>query len=104
MEIAVNLFDGGPKSSVEVRIGERPPISMTREPRVDALVGKLRLRIKDRNEFWTPLRRSTHIWAAPLPRDLGPGIHRLEVRAVDEYGQVHRGNKLIEITPYTGSQ
>ncbi len=58
MEVVVNLFDGGPKSSVEIPIGERP---MTPSSRVDALVGKLRLRIRDRNEFWTPLRSSTHI-------------------------------------------
>ncbi len=97
MEVVVNLFDGGPKSSVEVRIGERPPIAMTSSPRVDALVGKLRLRIRDRNEFWTPLRNSTHIWAAPLPRDLAPGVHQLQVRAIDEYGQVHVAHRLIEV-------
>ena len=69
---------------------------MTPSPRVDALIVNLRLRIRDRNEFWTPLRNSTHIWAAPLPRDLAPGIHRLEVRAVDEYGQVHVAHRLVE--------
>ena len=61
----------------------------------------MRLRIRDRNEFWTPLRNSTHIWAAPLPRGLAPGIHRLEVRAVDEYGQVHREERLVEIVDYS---
>ncbi len=70
---------------------------MTPSPRVDALVGKLRLCIRDRNEFWTPLRKSTHIWAATLPRDLAPGIYRLEVRAIDEYGQVHEAHRLIEV-------
>ena len=70
---------------------------MTPSPRVDALVGKLRLPIRDRSEFWTPLRNSSHIWAAPLPRDLDPGVHRLELRAVDEYGQVHRGARLVEV-------
>ncbi len=64
--------------------------------RVDALVGKLRLPIRDRSVFWTSLRNSTHIWAAPLPRDLAPGVHRFEVRAVDEYGQVHVAHRLVE--------
>ncbi len=97
MEVVVNLFDGGPKSSVEVRIGERPSIAMTPSPRVDALVAKLRLRIRDRIEFWTPLRNSTHILAAPLPLDLAPGVHQLQVRAIDEYGQVHVAHRLIEV-------
>ena len=70
---------------------------MTRSARVDALVGKLSLRIRDRNVFWTPLRDSTHIWAAPLPRDLAPGVRRITIRAVDEYGQEHESAKLIEI-------
>lgn len=97
MEVVVNLFDGGPKSSVEFRIGNQPPIQMTRSSRADALIGKLSLRIPDRNVFWTPLSDSTHIWAAPLPRGLPPGVHRLSVRAVDEYGQVHEAAQLIEI-------
>ncbi len=70
---------------------------MTPSPRVDALIGKLRLRIRNRDESWTPLRNSTHIWAAPLPRDLAPGVHRLRVRAVDEYGQVHEAHRLVEV-------
>jgi hypothetical protein len=28
---------------------------------------------------------------------LSPGIHRIEVRAVDEYGQVHEAARLIEV-------
>ncbi len=70
---------------------------MTPSPRVDDLVGQLRLPIRDRNEFWTPLRNSTHIWAAPLPSDLAPGVHRLQVRAVVEYGQVHEAHRLVEV-------
>jgi len=99
MELVVNLFDGGPKSKVWFSIDGGPAVAMARSARVDALVAKLSLRIKDRSVFWTPLRDSTHIWAAPLPRDLAPGVRRITIRAVDEYGQEHRGTKLIEIVP-----
>ncbi len=99
MELAVNLFDGGPRSKVWYSIDGGPVVEMTRSARVDALVGKLSLRIPDRSVFWTPLRDSTHIWAAPLPRDLAPGVHRIAIRAVDEYGQEHRATKLIEVVP-----
>jgi hypothetical protein len=97
MELVVNLFDGGPRSKVWFSIDGGPAAAMTRSARVDALVGKLSLRIRDRNVFWTPLRDSTHIWAAPLPRGLAPGVHRITIRAVDEYGQEHESAKLIEI-------
>ena len=61
------------------------------------LVAKLHIRIEDRSIFWSPMRDSTHIWAAPLPRDLAPGVRRITIRAITEGGQVHRGTKLIEI-------
>ena len=72
---------------------------MARSARVDALVAKLSLHIKDRSVFWTPLRDSTHIWAAPLPRDLAPGVRRITIRAVEEYGQAHEASRLIEVAP-----
>jgi hypothetical protein len=99
MELAVNLFDGGPNSKVVFRVDGGPPIELAPTSRIDALFAKLYLRIKDRSVFWTPVRRSTHIWAAPLPRDLEPGVHRITVRAIDEYGQVHEAAKLIEVAP-----
>jgi hypothetical protein len=99
MEIVVNLFDGGPKSRVAYRIGERPPVTMTPSRRIDNRFVKTALRVTDRNVFWTRRQDSTHIWAAPLPRDLAPGIHRLSVRAVDDYGQVHEAQRLFEIAP-----
>ncbi len=74
-----------------------PAVAMGRSPRVDPLVAKLRLRIPDRLVNWTPPRDSTHIWAAPLPRDLAPGVRRITIRAVDEYGQEQRSFKLVEI-------
>ncbi len=47
----------------------------------------------------TLLRNSTHIWAVPLPRDPPPGARRITIRAIDEYGQVHREERLIEVVP-----
>ena len=99
MELVVNLFDGGPKSKVWFSIDGGPAEEMLRSARVDALVAKLSLRIKDRSVYWTPPRDSTHIWAAPLPHDLAPGPRRITIRAIDEYGQEHRDTKLIEIVP-----
>ena len=98
-ELVVNLFDGGPNSKVWFRFDDCPAVAIARSVRVDTLVAKLSLRIKDHSVFWTPPRDSTHIWAAPLPRDLAPGVRRITIRAVDEYGQEHEGAKLIEVAP-----
>ncbi len=98
-ELVVKLSDGGPKSKVWLSIDDGPVVAMARSARVDALVAKLSLRIPDRSIYWTPPRDSTHIWAAPLPRDLAPGVRRITIRAIDEYGQEHEAAKLIEVAP-----
>jgi len=72
MELVVNLFDGGPKSKVWFSIDGGPAVAMARSARLDTLVAKLSLRIKDRSVFWTPPRDSTHIWAAPCPATWRP--------------------------------
>ena len=41
--------------------------------------------------------RSSHVWFARLPADLGPGVHTLSVQATDEYGQRHEAHKLFEV-------
>ncbi len=97
MELVVNLFDGGPNSRVSYRVDDGPAVPMARAPRVDPLLVKLRLSIRDKNVFWTPTDPTGHIWAAPLPRDLAPGVHRITVEAIDEYGRAHTGRKLIEV-------
>ena len=50
--------------------------------------------LRNRSVYWTPLRDSTHIWAAPLPRGLAPGVRRTTIRAIDEYGQEHGGRNV----------
>ena len=76
-----------------------PAVEMGRSVRVDALVAKLSLGIRDRPVYWNPLRDWTHIRVAPPPRDLAPGVHRRTIRAVDEYGPEHEASRLIEVTP-----
>ncbi len=99
MELVVNLFDGGPHSKVWFAIDGGPAVAMVRSVRIDALAAKLSLRITDRSVYWTPLRDSAHIWAAPLPHDLAPGVRRITIRAIDEYGQEHQASRLIEVVP-----
>lgn len=96
-DVVVNLFDGGPKSTVEFRIGERPAVRMKRISRTDPFIVELYQRHRDEMKKWIRITPSTHVWVADLPRDLEPGAHTIEVRAVDEYGQEHSGRQVIEV-------
>ena len=96
-EIVVNLFDGGPRSKVEYRIGDGPSRLMTRAFRTDPFVEELYLRNSDSIKSWVKAEPSSHLWTASLPPNLEPGVHTITVRATDEYGQEHLGHKLFEL-------
>ena len=40
---------------------------------------------------------SGHLWAATLPTDLAPGVHVLQVRSTDEFGNKATANKVFEV-------
>jgi hypothetical protein len=100
-QVLVNLFDGGPMSSVEYTLGDGPPTPMERTVRTDPFVEELFQRASDTFKPWIEVRPCTHLWAAPLPEDLRPGVHTITVRAVDDYGQEHMAHKIFEVYSLT---
>jgi len=100
-QVLVNLFDGGPMSSVEYTLGNGPPTPMERVVRTDPFVEELFQRASDTFKPWIEVRPCTHLWAAPLPEDLRPGVHTLTVRAFDDYGQEHMAHKIFEVYSLT---
>jgi hypothetical protein len=95
--VVVNLFDGGPRSKLRMRIDDGPPIELTRTLRVDPFIDELFARNRDVVKSWVSAEESTHVWTGRLPADLAPGAHTLSVTAVDEYGQTHAGRKVLEV-------
>jgi len=95
--VLVNLFEGGPKSTVEFQIGDGPVTEMGRVVRTDPFVEELFQRESDTMKSWVEAEPTTHIWEAPLPGGLQPGAHTITVRATDEYGRTHTEHKLFEI-------
>ncbi len=96
--VAANVFDGGPKTSVTLRVGTGEPVPMTRRRMPDPFVED----VFDRNEAvkkpWIKAEPSSHIWIAKLPASLPEGTHRLTVTAVTEYGDTVTGTAALEIT------
>ncbi len=95
--VVVNLFDGGPRSTVAFRIGDGPLIPMTRTRRPDPFVAALYARNAATKKSWVKAEPCSHLWAARLPRDLRAGTHRLTVEATDEYGRPHRDGLVLEL-------
>ncbi|MFC6790228.1 calcineurin-like phosphoesterase C-terminal domain-containing protein [Methylobacterium komagatae] len=94
----VNVFDGGPKTRLTIRVGGRDPEPMIRTRRPDPFVTELFARYPEAKKPWVQAIPSSHIWTARLPADLAPGAHRISVEGSDEYGRPIRSAAVLEVT------
>jgi len=97
-KIVVNVFDGGPRTLVDYRIGRRGPLRMERVARPDPFVEEEFARNQATKKPWVKAEPSSHVFEARLPGDLAAGTHCIAVRAVDEYGREHRDHLVVELT------
>ncbi|MBP1182348.1 calcineurin-like phosphoesterase family protein [Methylobacterium sp. PvR107] len=100
--MVVNVFDGGPRTSLSFRIGERPSQALVRTRRPDPFVTELFERYPETKKSWVRAIPSTHIWTARLPDDLAPGAHRVAVEGTDEYGRPIRSCAVLEVAGERG--
>ena len=96
--VVVNLFEGGPRSTVELAVGGKTFMSMQRVTRIDPFVQEVYGRHPEARKPWVKPELSSHVWQAPLPAELDAGTHRLTVRAWDEYGREHAAFMVLEVT------
>lgn len=96
MKILVNLFDGGEKSTVSARIDGNAYYDLNHEVRNDPFTYTSFLNV---NSFISGRETdSTHIWSGSLDAGIEPGIHTITVKATDDYGRVHTGRRIFEVT------
>jgi hypothetical protein len=95
--VVVNVFDGGPRTTVEYRIGERAPVRMKRESRSDPFVEEVFARNQATKKPWAEVELCSHIWVARLPADLEAGTHCIMVRVIDEYGRERHDHLCLEV-------
>jgi 3',5'-cyclic AMP phosphodiesterase CpdA len=97
--LVANLFDGGPRSTLEVRFGAGAPWqAMQRTARTDPFVEEVFERNGATRKPWVKPIKSTHVWQIGLPEQLAPGSYRVSVRATDEHGRPHAATMLLEVT------
>jgi hypothetical protein len=96
-DVIVNVFDGGPRTTVEYRIGEFRPVTMQRETRPDPFVQEVFARNQTTKKPWAEVEPCSHIWTARLPANLEAGTHCIMVRVIDEYGREHHDHLCLEV-------
>ncbi|MCJ2052267.1 calcineurin-like phosphoesterase C-terminal domain-containing protein [Methylobacterium sp. J-070] len=95
--LVVNVFDGGPRTNLSVRVGDRAPQALARTRRLDPFVTELFERYPETRKSWVRAIPSSHIWTGRLPDDLAPGVHRVTVEGADEYGRPIRSCVVLEV-------
>lgn len=101
-EVAVNVFNGSQRSTVEMRVGRGGTWTALKQiPMIDPTLRQVYDREKLLGtEAWTKLpepKLSTHIWTGRLPADLKPGTHLIEVRTKDMHGRTYGGRRVIRV-------
>jgi 3',5'-cyclic AMP phosphodiesterase CpdA len=96
--LIANVFDGGPRTKVTMRIGDGAPVEMARKTMPDPFVEDLYARNEATKKPWIHAEPSSHVWTARLPADLAVGAHRVMVEATTEYGDVVSGRLALEVT------
>ena len=95
--IVANVFDGGPKTTVAMTVGDRAAIAMTRAAMPDPFVEEVFARNDATRKPWVKAELSSHIWTARLPADLPAGTWRVVVDAATEYGDAVSGRIALEV-------
>ena len=102
-EVIVNVYGGNDRSAVEMRIDNGAWTTMAFTPRADPFYLEMKaLENSDTPPNGRPLpgvEDSYHIWSAPLTERLEPGVHQIEVRTKDEWGQAFTERTLIRVEP-----
>ncbi len=102
VEVLVNVFGGSEASRVELRINNTGPWRpMEQVAAEDPAYAALKAAEADARpppgRPLPPAISSPHLWRATLPADLPTGMHRLDVRETDVFGQLHTGVRLIRV-------
>ena len=100
--ITANVFNGTPKSVIEMRVGSGDWVKMAATLRPDPTYQRIYDYEKAvEKKGWRDLPapgNSSHLWEATLPDGLAPGSHLIEVRASNVFGKTYSGRRIIRVT------
>ena len=101
-EVAVNVYNGSSKSTVEMRVdGNTDWIKMERREAIDPGYQEMHQR---EARFSPPVnpalpkpRPSAHVWFGSLPAGIAPGMHVLNVRTTDMSERIFEARRLFRV-------
>ncbi|HEX6240025.1 MAG TPA: calcineurin-like phosphoesterase C-terminal domain-containing protein, partial [Polyangiales bacterium] len=86
-KVIVNLFDGGDQDVVELSLDGGAHRRLQNVLRTDPFQERQYAQYRGTDSAVGRPEPSSHIWEYPLPADLKPGVHTVQVRSRDNFGQ-----------------
>ncbi len=106
--VLVNVFSSPPGTTVQYVLDDGAPIPMKPTVATDPFVEAYLARYRKQESGSGPSARPTnHLWGAPLPDGLEPGVHTIEAIATDPFGNTFTAYTIFEISetaPQANSQ
>ena len=101
-EVLVNVFAGSERSKVEMRVrGTSEWTTLERTQREDPHFTRMKLQetssVPPPGRKLPNLAKSTHLWMGRLPSNLLVGLHVIEVRTTDMFGQSYDDRRIIRV-------
>jgi hypothetical protein len=96
-QIVANVFDGSERSVVICELDGSRTLYMERKVMKSPYFDELLKNHKETFRSWVNALVSNHIWTAPMPVDLKPGLHTLVIRAKDQFGRTFTGKSIFEV-------
>lgn len=97
LQILVNVFDGGARSQVKYRINGAPAIAMQHSAMQDPFFVALNQTHHASYKSFVRPGISDHIWSAPMPKNLPPGMHIITVETTDRHGNTYIASSIFEV-------
>ena len=102
--VVANVFVGGVDTDVKCRVGDGAWVPMQKQEISDVFMQDYFISYRETMPSWLQsVAVSSHIWTCELPVDLAPGMHTVEVVAVDHQGHELTGYSLIEVVGDCGA-
>jgi hypothetical protein len=96
-DVLVNVFDGGPNTTVLLSVNGGGTIEMTRVEEPDPAAHELFERFSAQRKPWVKAEKSSHLYRADLPAGVRPGANTITVTATNEFGTEHTAHAVLEM-------
>jgi 3',5'-cyclic AMP phosphodiesterase CpdA len=97
-EVIANIYAASYEAAVTCQIDEGVPVPMKRTVEKDPLILHMLEQYPEDYPHWMKARDCAHLWKAPLPDHLKPGVHTLTFTAMEPDGRTTTGKHTFRLS------